>query len=159
MLISRSRASAAVVVLAASILAPSTATATADAGVQRTPQRQVAAADAYLEALSDRTKAYDVPFAKNVVRFENGLQTGFNAAQMHRDLDLHLQYSVMTAPIVHRRTVGVGGNPDILHYSFTVPVVIAGQHIVGAPTEETFRIPASSCLIERIDASITVAPV
>lgn len=124
-----------------------------------TPERQLAAADAYIAALGDKTLANTVPFAPDAIRIENGLQTGFSGEGMRRDLELHLQYSVMTTPVVHSREVAPGGNPDLLRYRFTVPVVIAGHHIVNAPTDETFRIPRSSCLIERIDATITVAPV
>ncbi|WP_124707968.1 hypothetical protein [Gordonia insulae] len=124
-----------------------------------TPDRQLAAADAYITALGDRTTAGAVPFARDAVRYENGLQTGFSGEQMRRDLDLHIQYSVMTAPRVLSRTVGAHGDPDVLAYRFVVPVVIGGAHIVDAPTDETFRIPRSTCLIQRIDARITLAPV
>ncbi|TWS17712.1 hypothetical protein FK529_19055 [Tsukamurella asaccharolytica] len=137
--------------VSAAIAAPATAASC-------TPARQLAAADAYLAALSDRTKAGAVPFAPNAVRFENGLQTGFSGEQLRRDLDRHLQYSVMDAPRVTARTVAPGGDRDLLNYRFIVPVRIAGQRIVDAPTDEDFRIPRSTCLITRIDARITVAP-
>lgn len=119
---------------------------------------QLAAADAYIAALGDRTKAYDVPLAPHAVRYENGLQTGFSGPQMQRDLDLHLQYSVMTTPEVSQRTTHFRGDPDLLEYRFVVPVVMGGTRIVDAPTVETFRIPRSTCMIERIDATITIAP-
>lgn len=153
----------ALTLIGCALLSPATAlaadTKSASTAPPCTSERQLAAADAYIAALGDRTKANAVPFAPNAVRFENGLQTGFSGAQMRRDLDLHIQYSVMTTPIVHTRTVGVNGNANVLRYTFTVPVVIAGQHIMNAPTDETFRIPTSTCLIERIDATISVAPV
>lgn len=122
-----------------------------------TTERQLAAADTYLTALGDRTKASDVPFARDAVRFENGLQTGFSGDQMRRDLDLHIQYSVMTAPVVTSRAADPR-DPDVLRYRFIVPVVIGGAHIVDAPTDETFRIPRSVCRISRIDAQISITP-
>ncbi|GAA1070628.1 hypothetical protein [Tsukamurella spumae] len=142
-------------VVAATIAAPATAVpATATCG----PARQLAAADAYITALGDRTKAGAVPFAPNAVRFENGLQTGFSGEQLRGDLDRHLQYSIMDAPKVTARTVAPGGDADLLNYRFIVPVRIAGQRIVDAPTDEDFRIPRSTCLITRIDARITITP-
>lgn len=124
-----------------------------------TSRGQLAAADAYIAALSDRNKAKDVPFASNAVRYENGLQTGFSGKQLQSDLYLHLQYSVMAAPVIKSKEVGVNGNPNRLRYRFTVPVKIGGLHLIDAPTVEYFRIPQSSCLIERIDATISIAPV
>lgn len=56
-------------VAAASLAAPATAATC-------TPARQLAAADAYIAALGDRTKAGAVPFAPNAVRFENGNADG-----------------------------------------------------------------------------------
>lgn len=123
-----------------------------------TPSRQLAAADAYIAALGDRTQATSVPFAPNAIRIENGLQTGFSGEQLRGDLDRHLQYSIMDAPRVTARTVAAGGDRDLLNYRFIVPVRIAGQRIVDAPTDEDFRIPRSTCLITRIDARITLAP-
>lgn len=145
-------------------LAPVLVTAVATAGIAApataatcTSAHQLAAADAYIAALGDRTKAGAVPFAPNAVRFENGLQTGFSGEQLRGDLDLHLQYSIMDAPRVTERTVAPGGDRDLLNYRFVVPVRIAGQRIVDAPTDEDFRIPRGTCLITRIDARITVA--
>ncbi|WP_336671979.1 hypothetical protein [Tsukamurella sp. USMM236] len=138
-------------VAAASFAAPATAATC-------TPARQLAAADAYIAALGDRTKATAVPFAPNAVRFENGLQTGFSGDQLRGDLDRHLQYSIMDAPRVTARTVAPGGDRDLLNYRFIVPVRIAGQRVVDAPTDEDFRIPRSTCLITRIDARITITP-
>lgn len=139
------------VLVAAALAAPASA---ADC----TPARQLAAADAYIAALGDRTLAGAVPFAPNAVRFENGLQTGFSGEQLRGDLDRHLQYSIMDAPRVTARTVAPGGDRDLLNYRFVVPVRIAGQRIVDAPTDEDFRIPRSTCRITRIDARITIAP-
>ena len=138
---------------ACALIAPATATAAPSCGATQ----QIAAADAYIAALGDRRKAADVPFARHAVRYENGLQTGFSGEQMRHDLDLHLQYSVMDAPIVTDRQSVVGGNPDLLRYKFIVPVVIAGAHLVDAPTVETFVIPRATCLISRIDATISMA--
>jgi len=139
------------VLAAAALAAPASA---ADC----TPARQLAAADAYIAALGDRALAGAVPFAPNAVRFENGLQTGFSGEQLRGDLDRHLQYSIMDAPRVTARTVAPGGDHDLLNYRFIVPVRIAGQRIVDAPTDEDFRIPRSTCLITRIDARITITP-
>ena len=56
------------------------------------------------------------------------------------------------------RTVAPGGDRDLVNYRFIVPVRIAGQRVVDAPTDEDFRIPRSTCLITRIDARITITP-
>ena len=49
----------------------------------------------YLTALTVPAAAFRVPFAKDCVRRENGLKTGFGADQLRWDLHLHLQYSVI----------------------------------------------------------------
>lgn len=144
--------------LAAAPFVSAVAVAPASATPACTPQRQLAAADAYIAALGDRTKAGAVPFAPNAIRYENGLLTGFSGEHMRGDLERHLQYSIMDAPTVTHRSTGHTGDPDLVFYKFDIRVRIAGHHVVNAPTEEVFRIPRSTCLITRIDAQIGLAP-
>ena len=59
------------------------------------PEEREAAVRMYLTALTVPAAAFRVPFAKDCVRRENGLKTGFGADQLRWDLHLHLQYTVI----------------------------------------------------------------
>lgn len=114
---------------------------------------RVAGAQTYLDALVDPSYAYDVPLADDVVRFENGLQTGFSGDVMKAELALHLQYSGITS-LDNEQWSGSG---DSVRVIYDLEYGVGNLNLADATVDETFRFNAD-CLIQRIDATITIAP-
>jgi hypothetical protein len=114
---------------------------------------RVAGAQTYLSALVDPAYAYDVPVADDVIRFENGLQTGFNGDVMQAELALHLQYSGITA-LTNERWSGSG---DLVRVIYDLDYGVAGRNLADATVDETFEFD-NRCLIQRIDATISIRP-
>jgi hypothetical protein len=124
--------------------APAVACTTAD---------RVAGAQTYLSALVDPTHAYEVPLAADVVRFENGLQTGFSGDVMKAELALHLQYSGITALTKERWS----GSADLVRVIYDLDYGVAQLNLADATVDETFQFD-NRCLIRRIDATISIRP-
>jgi hypothetical protein len=114
---------------------------------------RAAGAQTYLNALVDPSYAYDVPLADNVVRFENGLQTGFSGDVMKAELALHLQYSGITS-LDNEQWSGSG---DSVRVIYDLEYGVGDINLADATVDETFRFNGS-CLIQRIDATISIRP-
>lgn len=111
---------------------------------------RIAAAESYIDALVSH-RAYDVPFADDCVRIENGLKTGFSGKHLRRSLNRGPQFRIISAIV--DRDFRVDG--DEVHATFTVVTKpkIAGRRVVTR-TEETFLIPAHDGKIHHIRARV-----
>ncbi|MCT2237928.1 hypothetical protein M3E77_16715, partial [Dietzia cinnamea] len=116
------------------------------------PEEREEAVRMYLTALTAPAAAFRVPFAPDCVRRENGIKTGFNAAQLRWDLHLHLQYSVIREVRDIVLTVDPPGREGVVHAEFTLATVLG----VKARVSEDFVVPPEDCLIHSIDARIAV---
>lgn len=143
-----------VLVCALSVLAPlMTATSPAGAATGCGPADRLAGAQTYVDALADPSVAYDVPVAPNVVRFENGLQTGFSGDFMRAELAAHLQYGGIT-DISNQRWSGTG---NLVRAIYDLDYGVGDLNIADATIDETFAFN-SACEIQRIDATFSVRP-
>ena len=138
---------AALLTTSAPALAETQPTTTCTADAQR------AGAQAYIAALIDPALAYDVPLAEDVIRFENGLQTGFSGEFMKAELAAHLQYGGIT---------GIGEaiwtqHGNLVRTVYDLDYGFAGRNLAVATVDETFAFD-DHCRIRRIDATIAVRP-
>jgi hypothetical protein len=111
---------------------------------------RIAAAQAYIDALVSHD-ATAVPFAKDCVRVEVGLKTGFSGNHLRRSLNGGPQYVVIKSSSQPEFTVD--GDRVRAKFELLTKPSIAGRR-VGARIDETFVIPASDGLIHHIRASI-----
>ena len=118
-----------------------------------TAEAQRAGAQRYVAALADPGLAYDVPLADDVIRFENGLQTGFSGPFMKAELAAHLQYGGITG--IGNTTWRQHGN--LVRTVYDLDYGFAGIDLARATVDETFAFD-DHCRIKRIDATITVHP-
>lgn len=136
-------------VLALLMAATSQAAATPRPGCS--PTDRLAGAQTYVAALADPSVAHDVPVAPDVVRFENGLQTGFSGEFMKAELAAHLQYGGITG-ITDQRWSGAG---NLVRAIYDLSYGVGDLHLADATVDETFAFDAA-CQITRIDATIAV---
>ncbi|GAA1735429.1 hypothetical protein SAMN06265174_10221 [Dietzia kunjamensis subsp. schimae] len=116
------------------------------------PEEREAAVRMYLTALTVPAAAFRVPFAKDCVRRENGLKTGFGADQLRWDLHLHLQYSVIREVRDIVITVDPPGREGVVHADFTLATVVGAT----ARVSEDFVVPTEDCLIHSIEARVSL---
>jgi hypothetical protein len=116
-----------------------------------------AAAQKYLDALTDRHAAWSVPLHPRVTRIENGLLTGFTATELRLDLFLHLQLSVTQGVEDVVWTYQPDGRRDVINATFFTPVGLPGLIVAGSTIDEDFTMTAD-CRILHIDATFTVEP-
>ncbi|WP_207841870.1 hypothetical protein [Williamsia soli] len=136
---------------AALCLIPSTAAA-APVGTCTSAQ-QLAGAETYVAALADPSFAYDVPVADDVLRFENGVQTGFSGDVMQAELAAHLQYGGITG-IKNQRWSGTG---NLVRVIYDLEYGVGDINLADSTIDETFAFN-SACDIARIDATFSVRP-
>jgi hypothetical protein len=111
---------------------------------------RIAAAQAYIDALVSHD-ATAVPFAKDCVRIELGLKTGFSGNHLRRSLNGGPQYVVIKSSSQPEFTID--GDQVLAKFELLTKPSIAGRR-VGARIDETFVIPASDGLIHHIRADI-----
>lgn len=116
------------------------------------PAEREAAVRTYLTALTTPAAAFRVPFARDCVRRENGLKTGFGAEQLRWDLHLHLQYAAIREVTDVTITVDPPEREGIVHADFRLRTVLG----LSARVREDFHVPAEDCLIHWIDARISL---
>ena len=116
------------------------------------PEEREAAVRMYLTALTVPAAAFRVPFAKDCVRRENGLKTGFGADHLRWDLHLHLQYSLIRDVRDVVITVDPPGREGVVHAEFALATVLG----VPAKVSEDFVVPPEDCLIHSIEARISL---
>lgn len=116
------------------------------------PEEREAAVRMYLTALTLPAAAFRIPFARDCVRRENGLRTGFGATHLRWDLHLHLQYSTIRELRDITITVDPPGREGIVQAEFTIVTVVG----LKARVREDFTVPAEDCLIHAIDARIAL---
>lgn len=116
-----------------------------------TDDERAEAVRTYVRALQLPALAFRVPFAPGCVRRENGLRTGFGARHLAWDLHLHLQYAVIRDITGLTLTVDPPGDEGRVVAEFDI-VTLPGLKV---HVHEEFLVPASDCLIHRIDARIT----
>jgi hypothetical protein len=136
---------------AALLMTPAVASADDGHTTTCTADARIAGAQTYVAALADPSFAHDVPVADNVIRFENGLQTGFSGPFMKAELAAHLQYGGITG--IDNATWSQHGN--LVRTVYDLDYGFAGIDVAGATVDETFAFD-DHCLITRIDATITV---
>lgn len=147
-----SRILAGVVLTAAALLTTPAAASAGDGPTNIcTADAQLAGAQTYVAALIDPARAYDVPLADDVIRFENGLQTGFSGAFMKAELAAHLQYAGITG--IDNETWSQHGH--LVRTVYDLDYGFAGVDVAGATVDEIFAFD-DHCQIKRIDATITV---
>jgi hypothetical protein len=144
-------AGAALFLIAALCLIPSTAAAAPVAAC--TPPQQLAGAETYVAALADPAFAYDVPVAADVVRFENGVQTGFSGDLMKAELAAHLQYGGITG-IKNQQWSGAG---NLVRVVYDLEYGVGDINVADSTIDETFAFN-SACDIARIDATFSIRP-
>ncbi|PYE14948.1 hypothetical protein DFR67_11122 [Williamsia limnetica] len=144
-------AGAALCLTPALCLIPSTAAAAPAATC--TPAQQLAGAETYVAALADPSFAYEVPVATDVVRFENGVQTGFSGDVMKAELAAHLQYGGITA-INNQQWTGAG---NLVRAVYDLEYGVGDVNIADSTIDETFAFNPA-CDIQRIDATFSVRP-
>jgi hypothetical protein len=144
-------AGAALFVIPTLCLIPSTAAAAPVATC--TPAQQLAGAETYVAALADPSFAYDVPVADDVVRFENGVQTGFSGDVMQAELAAHLQYAGITA-IKNQHWSGAG---NLVRVVYDLEYGVGDLNLADSTIDETFAFN-NACDIARIDATFSIRP-
>ncbi len=104
------------------------------------------AARAYIAALLSHNAA-NVPFAPDAHRVENGVPTGFSAADLRFQLEFGPQYRIITA--IHDLTVTTNGTHVDAHY--WLDTGLFGVKLKTAEVTESFEVPGG--LIKEIDAT------
>lgn len=128
-------------------------TAAAAPAATCTAAQQLVGAQTYVAALADPAVAYDVPVASDVVRFENGVQTGFSGELMKAELAAHVQYGGIQ-DIKNQQWTGSG---TLVRAIYDLEYGVGDLTIADATIDETFAFN-SGCEIQRIDATISVRP-
>lgn len=105
----------------------------------------------YIQTLVRPADAFGLPFAEDVVRYENGIRTGFGRKHLQWDLFLHIQYSAIKEIEDLTLTVAPDGREGIIHAQFRIVTPFRLKVWVS----EEFHIPSEDGLIHRIDARIT----
>ena len=148
-----------VLALTLALLAPAVVVLAPGAEARRpcSAVRSQAAAQKYLDALTDRFAAWKIPLAPFVVRTENGLLTGFTALELRLDLFLHLQLSVMQGVEHVVWTYQPDGRVDVINATYHSPVGLPGFIFAGTTIDEDFTL-TPYCRIKAIDATFDVEP-